>query len=155
MRNSVQQAIGGYNAALPHSGDFEMWLRAAAVADVGRVNGPCQAFYRVHASSMQRTTYAGHVTDLEGRRAAFASVLLSSTDPIASGPALYAEACRALAVDALDRACADHDYGMATPDGDRAAHGRSRCASIPTPRRCGAGKRSTDGWSPRRCRLRP
>ena len=48
MRNSVQQAIGGYNPDLPHSGDFEMWLRAAAVADVGRVNGPCQAFYRVH-----------------------------------------------------------------------------------------------------------
>jgi hypothetical protein len=118
MRNSVQQTIGGYDPALPHSGDFEMWLRAAAVADVGRVNGPCQALYRVHDGSMQRTTYAGHLTDLEGRRAAFASVLLSTTQPMPGGPALYAEACRALAVDALDRACADHDYGTATPEGD-------------------------------------
>ncbi len=119
MRTSVQHAIGGYDPALPHSGDFEMWLRAAAVTDVGRVNGPCQALYRVHDSSMQRTTYAGHVTDLEGRRAAFASVLLSSAHPMASGPGLYAEACRALAGDALDRACADHDYGTATPEGDQ------------------------------------
>ena len=85
MRNVVQQEIGGYNPALPHSGDFEMWLRAAAVADVGRVNGANQAYYRIHAASMQRTTYAGHLTDLEGRRAAFESVLHSTDRPVADG----------------------------------------------------------------------
>ena len=28
MRTSVQRAIGGYDARLPHSGDLEMWMRA-------------------------------------------------------------------------------------------------------------------------------
>jgi hypothetical protein len=117
MRNSVQQAIGGYDPAQPHSGDFEMWLRASAVADVGRVNGANQAYYRIHPDSMQRTINAGHLTDLEGRRAAFESVLNSSDRPVPRGPALYTQACRALAVDALRRALADYDEGP----GDRQA----------------------------------
>lgn len=112
MRNSIQQQIGGYNPALPHSGDVEMWLRAAAVADVGRVNGASQAYYRIHPQSMQRTVNAGHLTDLEGRRAAFASVLLSPDHLVPDGPSLYRQASRALAVDALERACADLDFGV-------------------------------------------
>ena len=79
MRTSIQHAIGGYDARLPHSGDLEMWMRAAAVSDVGRVNGPVQAHYRIHSASMQRTTYSGHVIDLEGRLAAFEKVLGSSS----------------------------------------------------------------------------
>ena len=86
MRGSVQRAIGGYDPALPHSGDLEMWLRAAAVSDVGRVNGAAQAYYRIHPNSMQRTVHAGHLTDLEGRLLAFQSVLLS-TEPGAPGRA--------------------------------------------------------------------
>jgi len=117
MRNSVQQTIGGYDPTQPHSGDFEMWLRASAVADVGRINGASQAYYRIHSDSMQRTVNAGHLTDLEGRRAAFASVLNSSERPVPRGPALYTQACRALAIDALRRALADHDNGCSEPDG--------------------------------------
>ena len=104
---------------------------------------------------MQRTTNAGHLTDLEGRRAAFASVLLSSDRPVRDGPALYAEASRALAVDALDRACADHDYGMADPGGDRGAHGLRAYGSTPTPPRCGSGGPSNVGCTPRRSRRSP
>ena len=116
MRNTIQREIGGYNPALPHSGDVEMWLRAAAAADVGRVNGAAQAYYRIHPASMQRTVNAGHLTDLEGRRAAFASVLLSSDRPVPGGPELFRKASRALAVDALERACADCDDGVSTPE---------------------------------------
>ena len=32
MRTSLQHEIGGYDPLLPHSGDLEMWLRAAAIA---------------------------------------------------------------------------------------------------------------------------
>lgn len=111
MRRSVQEAIGGYDPALPHSGDLEMWLRAAAVADVGRVNGADQAYYRIHEQSMQRTVYAGHLRDLEERRAAFASVLIGARRARADGPALYRAACRALAASAVDRACRVLDAG--------------------------------------------
>jgi glycosyltransferase involved in cell wall biosynthesis len=116
MRTSVQRAIGGYDANLPHSGDFEMWLRAASVSDVGRVNGPAQGFYRVHSESMQRTTYAGALVDLEGRLAAFEKVLSDSPARIGRRDALLAVAKRALAVSALECARSAFDHGRATKE---------------------------------------
>lgn len=70
MRTSVQHEIGGYRQDLPHTGDLEMWLRAARVADVGRVDGPDQAFYRIHAANMHTTTFDG-LTDLRERLRTF------------------------------------------------------------------------------------
>ena len=113
LRTSVQHAIGGYDPALPHSGDLEMWLRAAAVADVGRVNGPGQAFYRVHRASMQRTTYAGHVTDLQGRLDAFRSVLVGPCARVDRGEELYATARRSLAIAAVRYARLAYEHGRA------------------------------------------
>lgn len=111
MRTSIQHAIGGYDRELPHSGDLEMWMRAAAVSDVGRVNGPVQAHYRVHDQSMQRTTFAGHVIDLEGRLAAFEKVLTGPNSRLPSGPELFATARRSLACAALDYARLAHEAG--------------------------------------------
>jgi hypothetical protein len=113
MRTSVQHAIGGYDPDLPHSGDLEMWLRAASVSDVGRVNGPGQAYYRVHEQSMQRTTFAGHVKDLEGRLDAFRKVLVGPGARLARGEALFATARRALALAALDYARLAYEHGRA------------------------------------------
>ena len=105
MRSSVQRAIGGYRADLPHSGDFEMWMRAAVVADVGRVNGADQAFYRVHDDSMLRTTYSSWLHDLEGRRDAFLAILGPDVaDRPADADALLTMARRGLATEALTRA---------------------------------------------------
>ncbi len=111
MRTSVQHAIGGYDASLPHSGDLEMWMRAAAVSDVGRVNGPVQAHYRVHAASMQRTTYSGHVADLEGRLAAFEKVLGSPGSQLPRRDEMLATARRSLAVAACEYARLAYDGG--------------------------------------------
>lgn len=113
LRTSVQHAIGGYDPALPHSGDLEMWLRAAVVADVGRVNGPGQAYYRVHQASMQRTTFAGHVADLEGRLDAFRSVLVGPRARLDRGDELYATARRSLAIAALRYARLAYEHGRA------------------------------------------
>jgi glycosyltransferase involved in cell wall biosynthesis len=52
VRTSVQQRIGGYLPALPHAGDFEMWLRCAAHGDVGVVDA-VQAFVRMHGKNMR------------------------------------------------------------------------------------------------------
>ena len=111
MRTSVQHAIGGYDPALPHSGDLEMWLRAASIADVGRVNGPTQAYYRIHQQSMQRTVYAGHMTDLEGRLDAFDSVLVGERARLPAGEALFATARRSLARAALEYARLSYEHG--------------------------------------------
>jgi glycosyltransferase involved in cell wall biosynthesis len=112
-RASVQRAIGGYDPRLPHSGDMEMWMRAASVADVGRVNGPGQAYYRVHQRSMQRTAYAGRLQDLEGRLAAFRKVLVGAESRLSHGEELFATARRALALAALNYSCAAYEQGRA------------------------------------------
>ena len=116
LRTSVQRAIGGYDPELPHSADLAMWMRAATLSDVGRVNGPAQGFYRVHASSMQRTTYAGHVIDLEGLLDAFRTVLLAPGSGVADGEELFATARRSLAVFALEYARSAADHGRAAEE---------------------------------------
>jgi glycosyltransferase involved in cell wall biosynthesis len=113
MRASVQREIGGYRASLPHSGDMEMWLRAARVADVGRVRGADQAYYRVHTRSMQRTVYAGYLVDLQGRHDAFQSVLGGSPEPIPGAAELLEMAKRCLAASAVRHAWQAVDSGRA------------------------------------------
>ncbi|SIN90848.1 glycosyltransferase family 2 protein [Agromyces cerinus] len=73
VRTTVQHAVGYYNPDLPHSGDVEMWLRIAAVADVGHVNGVDQAYYRRHASNLS-TGYSGY-RDIEERWRAYEGFL--------------------------------------------------------------------------------
>ena len=50
-RTKTQKTIGGYRAALPHSGDMEMWLRFAANGSVARINA-VQGIYRKHSTAM-------------------------------------------------------------------------------------------------------
>jgi glycosyltransferase involved in cell wall biosynthesis len=105
IRTSVQRRLGGYDPALPHSGDLEMWLRAAAISDIGRLHGVDQAYYRVHPASMQHTTYAGSLADLVGRRDAFQSAFLKEAGQLRDWESLHMLARRALAKSALRRAC--------------------------------------------------
>jgi glycosyltransferase involved in cell wall biosynthesis len=111
MRTSVQRAIGDYRADMPHIGDFEMWMRAASVADVGRVNGPVAAYYRVHPANMHRTTYKGVLLDLIARRDAFAAVFEGEGRRLPDARRLEATSRRALAVDALRLACRAYEQG--------------------------------------------
>lgn len=101
MRTSVQHRIGGYDPGLPHSGDMEMWLRAASVSDVGHLRGVDQAFYRSHALSMQRTVHAGLLFDLNGRYEAFKSALSKQAAQLPDVEQLFAKAKHALARTAL------------------------------------------------------
>jgi glycosyltransferase involved in cell wall biosynthesis len=80
VRGSVHRHVGGYQAALPHSGDLEMWLRIAAVSDVAYVKGVPQAVYRVHARSMLRTHYADPLVDLRHRKAAYDAFFAACPD---------------------------------------------------------------------------
>ena len=76
MRTSVQRQLGLYRPELPHTGDLDIWLRAAAVADVGLLRGAAQACYRVHGANMHETDFGlaepqGLLTDLEERRTTY------------------------------------------------------------------------------------
>jgi glycosyltransferase involved in cell wall biosynthesis len=101
MRTSIQHRIGGYTAELPHSGDMEMWLRAAAVSDIGRIRGVDQACYRVHRLSMQQTVHAGLLFDLKARHEAFQSAFKKEAGRLRDAERLITEARRAIARTAI------------------------------------------------------
>lgn len=115
LRTSVMNELEGYRAEHPHAADLELWLRAASRGRVGRVNGPDQAYYRVHGSNMHSTEFAGLLTDLTAVRRVFDSFL--APDDALSLPGrdrLRARARRAMARDALRVACSILDAGDAS-----------------------------------------
>jgi hypothetical protein len=71
MRTEALHQTNGYDLRLPHSADFKMWMETSLRWNVGRVNGPPQALYRVHDLNMHLTTFAGMITDLRERRRTF------------------------------------------------------------------------------------
>jgi glycosyltransferase involved in cell wall biosynthesis len=113
IRTSIQRRLGGYNASLPHSADMEMWLRAAAISDIGRVNGADQAYYRVHNANMHRTVYSGFLYDLRARRDAILSAFTSEAGALHDAAAMLETAKRTLAMTAIRHACQLVDSGRA------------------------------------------
>jgi glycosyltransferase involved in cell wall biosynthesis len=109
VRGSIQRAVGGYRPELPHAGDFEMWLRIAAVSDIAYVRRVPQAFYRVHPRSMMRTVYQGSFLDLRQRKAAFDAFFKLQERVPADADRLYEIANRTIAREALWDACRAYD----------------------------------------------
>lgn len=106
LRASVQREIGGYRPDLPHTGDMEMWMRAAAVADVGYLSGVDQAWYRLHAASMSNITFqagelAGMVVDLGERLRAFEVTAAHTLGHVPNAERWLLSAQRTLAIEAL------------------------------------------------------
>ena len=101
---------------MPHSGDMEMWLRMAAICDVGYVKGADQAYYRVHTSSMQRTVHAGPLFDLKGRLEAFQSAFEKETGLLPDAQALHDRAKCTLARISLRHASRLCKLGLETSE---------------------------------------
>ena len=115
VRTSVQHQVGYYRPDLPHSGDLEMWLRLASHADVGRVNGPDQAYRRIHPSSMMNSRFGGAVTDLQERRRAYEAYLHSANLEPRTSARLERTMRRRLSAEALGWAVdAGKDGGLTT-----------------------------------------
>ncbi|MEH6488438.1 glycosyltransferase family 2 protein [Hyphomonas oceanitis] len=62
VRTELQQRLGGYDPALPHTSDMEMWLRFASKSDVAVVNAP-QGYYRWHSSNMSQAFIGQDLSD--------------------------------------------------------------------------------------------
>ncbi|KUL40019.1 hypothetical protein ADL15_08205 [Actinoplanes awajinensis subsp. mycoplanecinus] len=111
MRTSVYRELGGYEARLPATADFYLWMAAATRGSVGRVNGTDQAYYRVHGNNMHIEQYAGVYTDMAGRRQAFDVLFADHRDHLPDPDRLEPAVRRVLAKDALVLACRAYDRG--------------------------------------------
>jgi glycosyltransferase involved in cell wall biosynthesis len=109
VRTSVQKAVGGYRAELPHTGDMELWLRLSLHGDVGYVHG-VQAYYRVHGNNM--SVGYRHVRDLRQRQDVFRVLFQQYPDRIPDGPRLQQASTAALAWDAFWSAAHAFDRGQ-------------------------------------------
>lgn len=103
VRTSVQQRIGGYLPALPHTADVELWMRFAAHGGVAYVKGADQAYYRQHGTQM--TIERVPLVDLLQRKAAYDALFDAHGDAIADAGRLRRRAERQMAKEALWRAC--------------------------------------------------
>lgn len=57
VRRSAHAEIGYYDVALPHAGDWDLWLRVASRFDVGYISEQLFA-YRVHGTNMSIARYS-------------------------------------------------------------------------------------------------
>ena len=104
MRREALAQTDLYDPRLPHSGDFDMWLRRGTRWDVGRVNGP-----RPGALPRARREHAPHdlrrLGDRPGRRRLTFQILFDERAPeLHDVQALRPVAMRALAREARRRA---------------------------------------------------
>lgn len=103
VRTSAHHEVGGYRPDLPHTADFELWLRLAAHADVAFLKGVDQAIYRIHGSQM--TVERVPLVDLQQRKEAFDAVFEAHGERVSNAARLRRTADRKLAKEALWRAC--------------------------------------------------
>jgi glycosyltransferase involved in cell wall biosynthesis len=113
MRTAVLHEAGQYRAEVGHAPDFEMWLRLATIADVGRVNGAHQGYYRIHPNSWQRTLNDFYLVDLDRHRQIFDILFSDRARAFPDAERLSATARRAIALNAIERACRAYDEGTA------------------------------------------
>jgi glycosyltransferase involved in cell wall biosynthesis len=109
VRTSLQKKVGGYDARLPHTADLEIWMRLAAHADVGYVQGVDQAFYRVHGQNM--TSDRNKLVDLYQRQLAFDVLLETCGDALVNTDQLYKIVHKKLSGEAIWCASRAYDRG--------------------------------------------
>lgn len=108
IRTSVLRNLGAVRADLPHAADFEAWMRAATVSDVGYVAGADQAYYRIHSNNM----HSGYdmIDDLSQRLASFDAIFDERSDLLDDSGSMRDTAHRVIARSALSQAIRDTEH---------------------------------------------
>ena len=120
MRASALRDVGLYREQLPHTSDFEMWLRLAAQYDVGRINRAYQGFKRVHGANMSTTVNGGLLKDITERLRAIDSLFAEYSPALPDAVRMAEDSHRTLAREALEHAIHAYARGVAgqEPVGD-------------------------------------
>lgn len=117
LRRDIMDRLVGYAPDLPQTADMELWMRAAAICDVGRVAGPYQGYYRVHDANMHLTDYRGLLTEIRARRDTFTAFFAGPGADLPRAHERRDAAHRTLAREAvrLERVARNGDGGL-TPE---------------------------------------
>ena len=62
LRTALQHKIGPYAPELPHTSDYEMWMRCALHSNIGFIRA-VQGYYRLHGSNMSTAYHADPMRD--------------------------------------------------------------------------------------------
>jgi glycosyltransferase involved in cell wall biosynthesis len=112
MRTSVLREIGGYRADLPHTADFELWMRTATVSDVAYISGADQAYYRIHDNNMHHSKF-DLFGDISGRLHSFDALFSERAHALKNPNLLRDTAHRTLAREALSHSISAYTRGVA------------------------------------------
>ena len=115
MRSSLLRKVGGFREELPHTADFEMWMRLALYSDVGYVRGRHQAGYRDHPMGMHHQQFGMTLAELTQVRTAFQLLFRDHAQMISDCQRLEESVRRRLAQRALHAACRAYDWGKVDP----------------------------------------
>jgi glycosyltransferase involved in cell wall biosynthesis len=116
MRRSVMSNLN-YDTSFGGLADFKVWLDATRYGAVGRINGPDQGFYRIHASNLHQNEYDGWLTTIRSRARALEVFFREGHTElsVAGGERMDELWRRTLAKEALDGACRSYDRGRVVP----------------------------------------
>jgi hypothetical protein len=130
VRTELQKRIGGYEPALPHSGDMEMWLRFACHAPVAEINKN-QAVYRRHQANMSLDYYKRNwLPDVHQRLAAIVHFRALGGPELPNPSLLNDHLLRLLALEALNFAHSAFNEGDIEEAGSLSSFAVSICPSI-------------------------
>jgi glycosyltransferase involved in cell wall biosynthesis len=108
MRTEAHKRAGYYRPSLPHSDDFELWLRVACLADVASTEA-VQGALRIHPQALSRFTYDHCLWDFSMYEGLFEAFFAQEGGRLESGERLYRLARRGVSSRAywsgLARAC--------------------------------------------------
>ncbi|KAA0919371.1 glycosyltransferase [Dietzia sp. ANT_WB102] len=112
LRRSVLEAAGWFDTDFPVGADMLLWMRCAILGGVGRVDGPDQAFYRIHGANMHYEESAGQLLyDLRSRARVFEHFLDHDAQHLPETDRWRAHYRRALADYAIRNASQAFDSG--------------------------------------------
>lgn len=114
VRTALLKQLGGYDAALPHTADLELWLRLAAHSCVGHLPG-AQAVYRRHSANMSLGYMRDNaLRDLQQRQAALETFFERCESKLPDGKLLLNRLFEALALDSISQASIAFNSGDAS-----------------------------------------
>lgn len=130
VRTKLQQELGGYRPELPHTGDFEMWLRLAAYSAVG-VSHAYHAVYRRHANNMSWYYFnRSCLLDIQQRKEAFDCFMEACREILPDAEDTYRRFSYLLACDAVAAASGAFSEGDMEVSGQLSALAFSLCPQV-------------------------